>query len=221
MPEQPLTSADGSQQPVTTATPQQPVTQQVSPVDKPAQSMPVNLHALPEFRSVQSAYEKQIAELRKQANEAKMAGLDDFERVQYENGLLKEQLSVLEAERQALAEEQARAQQLREIAQESGTPLSILEQATSPVEAYRLALQYTRQQAVVAPPPVQPAIVPAQTNGNSWSQPQTAPEAPAHVPDLGQGAAQSGAEQLIARAWNSGDETLYVRALRELREQGR
>jgi translation initiation factor IF-2 len=200
----------------------QPVTQPASVTDKQVQAAPVNLHNLPEFRSVQSSYEKQIAELRRQANEAKMAGMDDFERVQFENQQLREQLASLDAERHALAEEQARIQQLREIAQESGAPVSILEQAASPAEAWRMALQYTKQQAMQAPPPV-PVVVPQAQNGNSWSQPQAAPSTPAFVPDLGGGTANTSTNRLqqeLADAIKAGDAVAYTRAVRLLKEAG-
>jgi len=212
MPDQPLTSDSGSQ--VATTGAPQPIAP-VSPSDRPA---PINLHALPEFRQVQSGYEKQLAELRRQANDAKMSGMDDFEKVQYENQQLREQLAQVDAERQQLAEEQARVQQLREISQESGAPISILEQATSPMEAYRLALQYTRQQQAATPPPAPPTLVAQAQPVNSWAQPQVAPTN-GHVPDLGSGVAQSSAEQLLTDAQRSGDEAMYVRAIRLLKEQ--
>lgn len=220
MSDQPLTSDANSQIAINGAP--QPVTQPVSVAEKQAQPAPINLHALPEFRSVQSSYERQIAELRKQANEAKMNGMDDFEKIQFENQQLREQLATIDAERQALQEEQARAQQLREIAQESGAPISILESAASPAEAWRMALQYTKQQQ--AKPAAMPAAIPqAQpTNGNSWSQPVVAPT-PEFVPDLGGGTANTTTNRLqqeLSDAIKSGDAMRYVRAVRMLKEEG-
>lgn len=222
-PAQPGTSGYAPQPPQAPAQPAQTGAPPSVTPDKPAQPQ-VNLHELPQFRQVQANYERQLAEERKKRQEAEMRGLDDFEKVQYENQNLREQLEAIEAQRQEMALQAEKFTVLTDIAVATGVPLDALMQANNEGDAWRIAWQMRAAQAATPPQaaPPQPAQQNAQT---SWANPVYAqqqlpmpPAAPQWTPDVGGAAAINASDRFaadIAEAQRRGDPTAYVRALRQ------
>ena len=101
-----------------------------TPPDKPASR---NLHDDPNFRKLQSQYEKRLAEQEKRLREleaereaAALADMDDVDRLKYERDKLARQLEEQQAAREA---ETMKAQVLRELNEQSGVPLDVLSEA--------------------------------------------------------------------------------------------
>lgn len=161
--------------------------------DKPASR---NLFEDPNFRKVQSQYEKRmaeqakrIAELEAAREEAELADLDDVDRLRYERDKLARQLE----ERQK-AEETERAKRtiLSELSAKSGVPMEVLSEAESAYDAALLAVDYLKR------------------NGSERRE--------ANKVDLGGGRANTPAdryETAAREAFQTGDATAYIRLLRE------
>ena len=206
------------------AVPPAPAAQPSAQPDKAATTPQVNLHDLPQFRQVQSQYEKQLAAERERRVQAEMKGLDDFEKLQYENQTLREQVAANEAQMQAAQMEALKQRTLAEIASMTGAPLEVMAQATDPDEAWRAAVLYMRTAPVqqAPPPPQAPSQVQQPvTPVSPWSQqtPMT-PSVPATawMPDVGGTAAVNASERFeseIAEAMRRGDPAAYVRAIRQ------
>lgn len=121
---------------------------------QPAQAVPdfskVDLTKLPQFREYQSRADQRFALLereafqaREEARLAKMAGMDDFEKVQFERDdyanrymTLQQQLQQQQQIQEALA---YRNQMMTAISQETGVPINQLD-ASSPEAAWRSAV---------------------------------------------------------------------------------
>ena len=151
----------------------------------------VDLSQLPQFREYQSRADRRLAMLEQEAAQAKeearlakMAGMDDFEKLQYERDEYANRFQTLaqQVEQQRLVQEAAayRDQQLRAISQETGVPVNMLNPA-SPDDAWRSAIQYLKQQP----------------RGEATPQPD-APR-PAHTVDLGGGSPQTADARYRAR----------------------
>jgi hypothetical protein len=102
----------------------------------------VNLHDLPEFRNVQSSYERQMANLRQvvaaqqqQLNAQKLEGMDDFEKEQFKNQQLQQQLDFLQ-----------RQQDIAALSAQYGVPPQQLEAARTYAEAERIAMTHKMQE---------------------------------------------------------------------------
>jgi len=227
----PLTSGtpdSASQQtPVAPPQPQTPPVPVSVPTDKPvtqaAGATPkVNLHELPEFRQVQSQYERQLAEERRKRQELEMRGMDDFEKLQYTNQQLTEQLGQYQQLVQEAQQAQQRQQALLDISTVTGAPVNVLNDATDPDDAWRRAVQYMR--TAQQPQAQQAQQAPAQAGGNPWAQPMQVPQQVQQwQPDLGGGqasTARSRLEQEVAKAQQDNDPYAYVRALRRLQSEG-
>ena len=179
----------------TTSEPTAPGAPASAQTDKPAG----NLHDDPNFRKLQSSYEKRLADTTKRLQELaaarearKLEGMDDLERLQYENTQLKERVSQRE---QAEEVEASKRKVLTELQQRSDVPLDVLEQAESAYDAALLALDYLKR---------------GKTERRE-----------ANTVDLGGGRANTPADrvELAARqAFEQGDAAAYVRLLREARE---
>lgn len=155
-----------------------------------------NLHADPNFRKVQSQYEKQLAEMRKQLTElqskqeqAALAEMDDLDRYKYEAEKYRKQL---EEREQAEAIATQKRQILTELSERSGVPVEELDAADSAYEAALLALDKLKR-------------------GNVQRQ-------EANKVDLGGGRANTPAdryETAFRDAYRERDPVAYVRLLRE------
>ena len=182
-----LTTAPASQD-ATSGAPQ-PSTQPASPKgDKPS----INLHELPEFRQAQAAYERQIAAIKQELATLKTAGMDDFEKLQYEKQQLQEQL-------QAIQSEQARRTALEAIAREAGVPVSAIETANDPDEAWRLAVKALREGGATAAE-VAAVAPPVDVGGGGGNTPTRSAEAE------------------FRRALDARDPVAYVRAVRKMQK---
>lgn len=105
-----------------------------------------NAHDNPEFRALQSQYDRQKAELerqltaaREEAERLKLDTMTDTERLAYRAEQAESKLREA-AEAQQVAE--ARRSVLNELVQKTGVPLAVLENAASRADAYEAALDY-------------------------------------------------------------------------------
>ncbi len=127
----------------------------------------IDLSQLPQFRDYQSRadqrlalLEREAAQAREEARLAKMATMDDFEKVQFERDEYANRYMTLaqqlEEQKQLQAAADHRNQTLWRISQESGVPIDKLD-ASGPDEAWRSAILYLRQQPQGNATPEQPA----------------------------------------------------------------
>ncbi len=114
--------------------------------DKPAST---NLHDDPNFRKLQSQYEKRLAEqakrlaeLEAQQEEATLADMDDVDRLRYTNEKLSRQLQERE---QAEAVQRQKQTILGELSAKSGVPIEVLSEADSAYDAALIAVDYLRR----------------------------------------------------------------------------
>ncbi len=117
-----------------------------SATDKPASN---NLHDDPNFRRLQSQYEKRLAEqarrlqeLEAKQEEAVLADMDDVDRLKYERDKLARQL---EEQQQSVAIEQQKRTILSELSTKSGVPVEVLSEADSAYDAALLAVDYLKR----------------------------------------------------------------------------
>lgn len=117
-----------------------------SATDKPVNR---NLFEDPNFRKVQSQYEKRmaeqakrIAELEAAREEAALADMDDVDKLRYTNEKLSRQLQERE---QAEAIQQQKRTILSELSQRSGVPVEVLSEAESAYDAALLAVEYLKK----------------------------------------------------------------------------
>lgn len=127
----------------------------------------VDLTQVPQFREYQSRYDQRLEQLRREAEQAReearaarMAGMDDYEKVAFERDdfanrylTLQQQLEQERQVREAMA---YRDQQLRAISQESGVPIDKLD-PSSPEAAWRSAMAHLKQKQTQAPAPAEEA----------------------------------------------------------------
>lgn len=234
MADQPLTGAPASapQTPANAPQPTQPSPQPQpasapAPQQAPAPADPVapkvKLHDLPEFRQVQAKYEQQLAAERQKRTELEMRGMDDFEKLQYQNQQLQEQIQSYQAMVQEAQMMQQKQQALMDISTATGAPLEVLAEASDPDDAWRRAVQHMRTQMTQPAQPQAPAPSP-QPQGNPWAQNTPTPQQMQNwQPDLGGGQANTAStrlEQELAEAQRKGDPYAYVRALRQQQAGG-
>lgn len=108
-----------------------------------------NLHDDPNFRKLQSQYEKRLAEqakrlaeLEAKQEEAALADMDDVDRLKYERDKYARQL---EEQQQAVAIEQQKRTILSELSAKSGVPVDVLGEAESAYDAALLAVDYLKR----------------------------------------------------------------------------
>ena len=186
--------SDGQAENSTTPAQAAPVAPASTP-DKPTG----NLHDDPNFRKLQSQYEKRLADQQRRLQELEakeetraLEGMDDLERLRYENEKL--QRTIQERD-QATEIEQSKRKVLTDLQQRSGVPVDVLVEAESAYDAALLALEYVSKGKVE--------------------------RKEANQVDLGGGRANTPADriELAARqAMQNGDAAAYVRLLREARE---
>lgn len=162
-----------------------------------------NLYEDPDVKRLigaqERAYQQKMNALQTQLRDAQTRGMDDFQRVEYERNELRSQLQQVQAameEREALA---YRDGKLREISQEYGVPLDVLQGAESPIDAYKLAADHLR------------------TN-RKREEAQAVQQREANRPYLGGGGAQSGADRMadaFTTARKDRSPASWVRAVRE------
>lgn len=192
----PSPSPEEGQTVVQTSSEQDAITAPASTTDKPRST---NLHDDPNVRRLQASYEKrladqqrQLAELQAKEEARKLEGMDDLERLQYENEQLKQRVAQRE---QAEEIESSKRKVLTDLQQRSGVPVDVLAEAESAYDAALLALEYVSKGKVE--------------------------RKEANQVDLGGGRANTPADriELAAReAMQNGDAAAYVRLLREARE---
>ena len=168
-------------------------TGQAGAPDKPAST---NLHDDPNFRKLQSSYEKRLAEQAKRLAEleaaqeaATLADMDDVDRLKYERD---KYARALEERTQAEEMEKAKRTILSELSEKSGVPVDVLSQAESAYDAALLAVDYLKR------------------NGTERRE--------ASKVDLGGGRANTPADRIetaAREAFQTGDAAAYVRLLRE------
>lgn len=114
--------------------------------DKPAST---NLHDDPNFRKLQSSYEKRLAEQAKRLaeleaaqEEAVLADMDDVDRLKYERDKYARQL---EERTQAEVIQQQKQTILSELSAKSGVPVEVLSEANSAYDAALLAVDYLKR----------------------------------------------------------------------------
>jgi len=109
----------------------------------------INLFEDENFRKVQSAWERQMQQLRQQNQElasrvrnSELKGLDDFEKLQYEKQELEQSIRQMQEQRNLEIMAYQRQQDIQRIATETGVDASIIEEATDYANAWeRTALQ--------------------------------------------------------------------------------
>ena len=119
---------------------------------KVAGEQPVDLSNHPQFRKMQSEYQARIAraeksnqELAAQVEELATRGLDGEELSEYQQKQLEKALHARDEELNALRSQLARQDGLQAIAVEAEVPLSAIQDANTPDEAWRMALLYTKR----------------------------------------------------------------------------
>ena len=119
---------------------------------KVAGDQPVDLSNHPQFRKMQSEYQARIAraeksnqELAAQVEELATRGLDGEELSEYQQKQLEKALHARDEELNALRSQLARQDGLQAIAVEAEVPLSAIQDANTPDEAWRMALLYTKK----------------------------------------------------------------------------
>lgn len=167
-----------------------------SATDKPAST---NLHEDPNFRKIQSSYEKRLAEqakrlaeLEARQEEATLADMDDVDRLKYERDKYAAQLEEL---RQADSIQQQRRTILSELSEKSGVPIDVLGQAESAYDAALLAVEYLKK------------------NGTDRRE--------ASKVDLGGGRANTPADRVetaAREAFANRDAAAYIRLIREAQD---
>lgn len=167
-----------------------------SATDKPAST---NLHDDPNFRKLQSQYEKRLAEqakrlaeLEAQREEAELADMDDVDRLKYERDKLARQL---QERTQAEEIQQQKRTILSELSDKSGVPIEVLSEAESAYDAALLAVEYLKK------------------GGSERRE--------ASKVDLGGGRANTPADRIetaAREAFARGDATAYIRLLREAQD---
>lgn len=115
-----------------------------------------NLDESPEFRQWKSAADKRLAETERRyqqqleqqqaaLREKQLAGLDDYERVQFELQEERQARASLVQRLQEVETQAARATALQEVSQEMGVPVDVIIGASDLNDAWRLAARYNKQ----------------------------------------------------------------------------
>ena len=174
-----------------------------TPAGEQKQPAKRNLYEDPDVKRLigaqERAYQQKMAALQTQLRDAQTRGMDDFQKVEYERNELRSQLQQVQAameEREALA---YRDGKLREISQEYGVPLDVLQGAESPIDAYKLAADHLR-------------------SNRKREDAQHAQQREANRPYLGGGGAQTGGDRMadaFTSARKDRSPASWVRAVRE------
>lgn len=156
------------------------------------------------FKRYQAAQSRREAELQQQLaahqaqlREIQMSGMDDFERAQYQiqelQGALQQRDAYLEQQRA----QQYRADTLRQISQEMGVPLDVIQSAESPTQAWEIAARHVR-------------------SASASEQARRAQQAEANKPYLGNGTAMAtnATDNDFNSALKNRDPVAWVRAVR-------
>lgn len=117
----------------------------------------LNLDELPQFRQYKSAmdkklgetarqYEQRMRELQDRLDATAMSGMDDVEKVQYENRSMKDRYKEMEAKVQAMQMEKDKFDFLTQINTEYGIPMSDLAGAESPSDVQVLVANHLKKQ---------------------------------------------------------------------------
>lgn len=169
-----------------------------------------NLFEDENFRKVQAAWQRQMAQLQQQnaemarrVREAELKGLDDFEKLAYEKRELENTIRSMQQQRDLEIMAYQRQQDIQQIANETGVEAEEIGQATDYANAWQRAALKLRSQVV----DLQKQI--ARLEGKKKE---------ANAPYLGGGTASAGDGDL-ATAWEaarrSRDPAAWVRAVRE------
>jgi len=122
----------------------------------------VDLSEIPEWRQAQSSYDRQINELRtklqtyeQRVEEQSLAGMDDYERAEYQTKKLATENETLKRELMETRIEQARREGLKAISEKYKVPVSELDDG-SPEAAEASALRYLLAQRDKSEPAQEP-----------------------------------------------------------------
>jgi len=91
-------------------------------------------------------YEQQLDQERRAREEKELAGMDDYQRTQYERDKAMREAAYWREQAAMIQTQTARERELAGIAAKFGVPRDVLEEATSRAEALEMAWDYQRQQ---------------------------------------------------------------------------
>ncbi len=124
-----------------------------APAPEEAKSKGFNLFEDENFRKVQGAWQRQLADLQRQnaemakrVRESELKGLDDFERLQYEKKELEAAIQNMQQQRELEIMAYQRQQDIQQIAEQTGVEATEIEQATDYANAWQRAALTLRQQ---------------------------------------------------------------------------
>ena len=199
-------------------TPQAPAsTARPDAAPAPAEEKPkgFNLHEDENFRKVQSAWQRQMAQLQQQNTEmakrvrdSELRGLDDFEKLQYEKQELESAIKNMQQQRELEVMAYQRQQDIDQIAKETGVDADEIAQATDYANAWQRAALQLRSQV---------ADLQKQVDRLEGKKKE------ANAPYLGGGVSSAGGDDLSSAydaAKRSRDPAAWVRALRESKQKG-
>lgn len=174
----------------------------------------INLFEDENFRKVQSAWERQMQQLRQQNQElasrvrnSELKGLDDFEKLQYEKQELEQSIRQMQEQRNLEIMAYQRQQDIQRIASETGADASTIEEATDYANAWERAALQLRDRV---------RELEKQLNREDSRKKE------ANAPYLGGGAATAAGDDLSAAfdaAKRSRDPAAWARAVRESRSR--
>lgn len=170
-----------------------------------------NLFEDDNFRKVQSAWQRQMAELQRQNQEmaarvrdSELKGLDDFEKLQYEKKELENAIRGMQQQRDLEVMAYQRQQDIQQIAQQTGVDADEIAQATDYANAWQRAALKLQQQV---------SDLRKQVDRLEGRKKE------ANAPYLGGGVAGGGAGDDLSTAYDaarrSRDPAAWVRAVRE------
>jgi len=130
-----------------------PQAQGATPTPEEAKSKGFNLHEDENFRKVQAAWQRQLADLQRQnqemakrVRESELKGMDDFERLQYEKQELESSIKNMQQQRELEIMAYQRQQDIQSIAEQTGVEATEIEQATDYANAWQRAALTLRGQ---------------------------------------------------------------------------
>ena len=175
----------------------------------------INLFEDENFRKVQSAWERQMQQLRQQNQElasrvrnSELKGLDDFEKLQYEKQELEQSIRQMQEQRNLEIMAYQRQQDIQRIATETGADASVIEEATDYANAWERAALHLRQR-------VQELEKQLNREDNRKKE--------ANAPYLGGGASTAAGDGDLSAAFDaakrSRDPAAWARAVRESRSR--
>lgn len=175
---------------------------------------PVNLHELPEFRKIQSEYDRrmnsmqaEMARLAREAEEAKLATMDDYDKGKYMTEKYRQEAETARMELQRREQEAQRAADIDNLHKEYGVPKSMLEKVRTYDDAVALAKEYKDLTAKQVAEVIQ----------------QRSEKADRNAPDMGPGGyirSDNPYTPEAQRALDSGDAVGFLRSLRQAQRRG-